>query len=148
MGKTTVAMQPRQVQYMLVATHRKQKSNQQTDMNEWSGHSVLILFKQCFAHSHTIQMCSNAAKQLLVIETMTIYFSFCIYPSHSLNVEQFTEDMVQYFGADLPIILFDRDAMTSPLSLRMAASFIEFDRTEPGMESEVVKGSCSVLVHF
>ena len=93
-------------------------------------------------------MFSNVAKQLLVIETMAIFFSFCICPSHSLNVEQFTEDMVEYFGADLPIILFDRDAVMSPLSLKMAASFIEFDRTEPGMEAEVVKGSCSVLVHF
>ena len=96
----------------------------------------------------TIEMCYNVAKQFLVIEAMAIAFSFCISPSHSLNVEQFTEDMVEYFGADLPIILFDRDAVTSPLSLKMAASFIEFDSTVPGMEAEVVKGSCSVLVHF
>ena len=40
-GRTIVAMHPRQVVY---AVSNTQKSNHQTDMNEWSGHSVYAEF--------------------------------------------------------------------------------------------------------
>ena len=58
-------------------------------------------------------------------------------PVQSFNVEQFTEDMVEYFGAELPVVLYDPAVVLPPQSLRMAVSFIASDIPDMGMESDV-----------
>ena len=53
--------------------------------------------------------------------------------AHSLKLERFTEDMMEYFGAEDPVVLFDPLVVSAPLSLGMTTSFIviEYDMEEP-----------------
>ena len=77
----------------------------------------------------------------LVAAVSVLLLTNCICPLHSLNVEQFTEDMMEYFGVEDPVVLFDPLVVTTPLSLGMTTSFIviEYDTEEPGAEAEIYK---------
>ena len=60
---------------------------------------------------------------------------------HCLNLEQFTEDMMEYFGAEDPVVLFNPLAVSTPLALGVTTSFlvIEYDSEEPNMEADIYK---------
>ena len=59
--------------------------------------------------------------------------------SQSLKLEQFTEDIMEYFGTEDPVVLFDPLVVSTPLSLGRTTSFIflEYDTEEPDMGAEI-----------
>ena len=76
----------------------------------------------------------------VIISTM-VALSMPIHTLHCLNLEQFTEDMMEYFGAEDPVVLFDPLAVSTPLTLGVTTSFIviEYDLEEPDMEADIYK---------
>ena len=93
----------------------------------------------------------NKLTKRLVVAAMTVLLlTIHIYQAHSLKLEQFTEDMMEYFGAEDPVVLFDPLVVSAPLSLGMTTSFIviEYDMEEPEMEAEVYKVTFSTVIIF
>ena len=76
----------------------------------------------------------------VVISTM-VALTIPFHTLHCLNLEQFTEDMMEYFGAEDPVVLFNPLAVSTPLALGVTTSFlvIEFDLEEPEMEADIYK---------
>ena len=68
-----------------------------------------------------------------VIISVMMALSMPIHTLYCLNLEQFTEDMMEYFGAEDPVVLFDPLAVSTPLALGVTTSFIviEYDMEEP-----------------
>ena len=68
-----------------------------------------------------------------VIISAIVALSMPIHTLHCLNLEQFTEDMMEYFGAEDPVVLFDPLTVSTPLALGVTTSFIviEYDMEEP-----------------
>ena len=95
------------------------------------------------------KMENKITKQFVFVMTLLMLNNH-IYPSHSLDMEQFTRDMMDYFGAEDPVVLFDPLVVLTPLSLGITTSFIsiEHDVDEPEMEAEVYKVTFSVKNMF
>ena len=76
-----------------------------------------------------------------VIISAMVALSMPIHTLHCLNLEQFTEDMMEYFGAEDPVVLFDPLAVSTPLALGVTTSFIviEYDLEEPKVEADINK---------
>ena len=76
-------------------------------------------------------------QKCLIVICLTSLLDNLYNPVQSFNIVQFTEDMVEYFGAELPVVLYDPAVVLPPHSLRMAVSFIASGIPDPGVESDV-----------
>ena len=68
--------------------------------------------------------------------------------SHANKLEHFTEDIIEYFGAEDPFVLFDPLVVSTPLSPGRTTSFtvLEYDMEEPDMGAEIHKVSHQIYI--